>query len=150
MKSTWHCHALSERNEIEQFLRHGTGSFFHEPAFLDYHPPEKFNFKNLVCRRDGKLIAWLPGHQEGKTYHSPAGASYGGPLWNKSSSLPERQNDVVALKDFLLEQGIREINLRLPPSFYFGDLGFILSGAGFSLSKRWGCQSLQLAGNEWP
>ncbi len=54
---------------------------FHNQSFLDYHPEGRFQFAHLMFRRNGKLIAVLPGgFFQGRPtqFWSPIGASYGG------------------------------------------------------------------------
>lgn len=79
---TVHPYTAAERNEWEQFLRQcNNATMFHRLAFLDYHQPGKFNFHHLMFRRNGKLVAVMPGGffpDRPTQYWSPVGASYGG------------------------------------------------------------------------
>lgn len=150
MSCAWSAYSPNERKEVEQFLRCNTGSFFHEPAFFDYHPADRFQFQHLLCRAGGKLVAWLPGHRQGAAFHSPAGASYGGPIWRNASRLEDRIRAMRALQEELRAREFTEISVKTPPAPYFGDAGFPLSATGFQLSARWACHVLHLAGEEWP
>ena len=134
MTFEWSIYSSSDSDEVSQFTHCNSGSFFHEPAFFDYHEFNRFKFKHLLCRKDGKLVAWLPGHQDDCDYYSPAGASYGGPLWRKSLSINECIKSISCLKDKLQCLSFKNISLQTPPPFYFGDNGFALSASGFVLS----------------
>lgn len=149
MNFTWSIYEEKEKPEIQDFVRSNSGSFFHEPSFFEYHRVGRFNFLNFVCRKKNKIVAWIPGHQNGDTFTSPAGASYGGPLFSKSLSL---NNQITILNEFLSEynSNFLKINFITPPNVYFGDTGFLLSAVGFRYTNRLCCHALHLAGNKWP
>ncbi|MEJ2356253.1 MAG: hypothetical protein P8Y62_10240 [candidate division WOR-3 bacterium] len=37
------------------------GTIFHKIQFLDYHPPDRFNFHHLIFHKQSNPIAVLPG-----------------------------------------------------------------------------------------
>src|ERR1700751_6169333 len=77
--------AAGEEDQWAEFLgASGNGTFVHELRFLAYHPPKRFDFRHLVMRRRGTIIALLPGGivESGgeRLFVSPVGASVGGPV----------------------------------------------------------------------
>jgi hypothetical protein len=149
MSFTWSIYEEKEKPEVQDFVKSTSGSFFHEPSFFQYHRIGRFNFLNFICRKKNKVVAWIPGHQDGDTFTSPAGASYGGPLFSKTLTL---NNQLTILNDFLSKYNsiFLNINFITPPNIYFGDTGFLLSAVGFKYTNRLCCHALHLAGNEWP
>ncbi|MBM2814508.1 MAG: family N-acetyltransferase [Ignavibacteria bacterium] len=119
-KITVHKFETNQRNEWEAFVANSNnGTMFHMLTFLDYHPEGKFEFEHLCFRRNGKLIAVLPGGltNKGETFWSPVGASYGGIVTN---DLPF--SDSLAIVDAMMEhfrnEKVKDIFLIPPPSIY--------------------------------
>ncbi len=95
------------------------GTMFHKQVFLDYHTPNKFQFYHLLFYKDDKLIAVLPGglKDNGKTFWSPTGASYGSIVTNDISF--ELSLEIVdAFMEFCREKGIVDAYLIPPPLIY--------------------------------
>lgn len=108
------------RQEWENFVDNSNnGTMFHKIQFLDYHYQGKFDFKHYIFRRNGKIIAVLPGgiKDNGKTYWSPIGASYGSFVTDDihySDSL-----DIVdAFLKYAKENGYEDVYLIPPPFIY--------------------------------
>ena len=149
MNFFWSSYDKKDKSNLQDFLRSTSGSFFHEPSFFEYHPSERFNFLHFICRKKNKIVAWLPGHQNDNSFNSPAGASYGGPLFSESINLADR---ISILNTFIRNFSSKfvSINFITPPLIYYGDTGFLLSAIGFKYTDRLCCHALHLAGNKWP
>lgn len=108
-----------ERGEWNQFVAaSNNGTVFHNLDFLDYHPAGRFEFRNLLFREEGRIVAVLPGGISGRAYKSPVGASFGGLVVMADVTL-ERANLVVrALLDWCRAQGLGEVILTPPMQVY--------------------------------
>ena len=149
MSFGWSIYETKDKSNLQDFVRSTSGSFFHEPSFFEYHRTDRFNFLHFICRKKNKIVAWLPGHQNNNCFISPAGASYGGPLFSESINLADR---ISIIKTFITKFRSKfvSINFITPPSFYFGDTSYILSASRFKQSDRLACHALHLAGSDWP
>ncbi len=110
----------SDRLNWEDFVdRSNNGTMFHKQAFLDYHHAGKFDFYHLIFRKNGKIIAVLPGglKDDGNVYWSPVGASYGSFV---TGDLPfsECLEIVDAFMAYCKGAGIKEVFLIPPPLVY--------------------------------
>ena len=150
MSFNWIKYSKKDDTLVREFVTCNFGSFFHEPSFFEYHAKDRFDFSCYICKKGDKIVSWLPGHKENNTFFSPAGASYGGPLWANSVSLEEQLLILKNLIKFLKTSNFTEVNLVTPPPIYFGDNGFIMSALGFNYSKRLCCHILHLAAGSWP
>jgi hypothetical protein len=150
MTFIWTPYSPCERSKIEDFLKVNCGSFFHEPSFFDYHDKNKFKFLNFVCRKNQKIVGWLPGHKKGHKYISPSGGSYGGPFLSKSVSLEANLEIINSLKICLKKHNINEANITTAPAVYFGDISFLLTALGFKIKHKIACHILHLAAGKWP
>jgi hypothetical protein len=95
------------------------GTMFHKQDFLDYHTPGRFNFYHLLFFINNKLIAVLPGglKDDGRTFWSPTGASYGSIVTNDISF--ELSLEIVdAFMEFCRAKGIVDAYLIPPPLIY--------------------------------
>ncbi len=112
------------RQEWEHFVDNSNnGTMFHKLAFLDYHPEGRFRFDHLMFRRDGELIALLPGglKNDATVFWSPVGASYGSIVTN---DIPfELALEIVdAFMDYCRNNGIKEAFLIPPPIVYSNNI----------------------------
>ncbi len=108
------------RQEWEDFVdASNNGTMFHKQAFLDYHTPGRWDFNHLMFRKNGKLIAVLPGgmKNDGKSFWSPIGASYGSIV---TGDIPYRtaQDIVDTLIEFGRTEGWDEMFLIPQPIIY--------------------------------
>ena len=108
------------RQEWEDFVsKSNNGTMFHTMQFLDYHTPGKFSFNHLMFRRNGELLGVLPGglKDNGKTYWSPVGASYGS-IVTKDLHFEESLEIVDTLMDYCKSISLKDIYLIPPPLIY--------------------------------
>jgi len=150
MNFAWELYEINDKNIVEDFIQINGGSFFHEPSFFDYHENNSFDSFDLICRKDNRIVAWLPGYKSKKIYISPRGASYGGLFFSRSNSLEHNLIIIESLKEYFKSKGFDKIFITTPPSIYFGDTNFALSANGFITTQRIACHILQLTGEKWP
>ncbi len=120
------------------------GTLFHTRAFLNYHPPGRFEDHSLVFTEEGRTAALFPAAArtvEGKRIlSSHAGASYGGFVYSESLSVRSAFDLVAALVDHARREGFHAIDMTLPPVIYhmrpshYAD--FALYKNGFTYRKR--------------
>jgi hypothetical protein len=114
------------------------GTIFHKLKFQKYHAEGRFEFHNLVFKRNNKIVALLPGYIKDKAFISPAGASYGGPIL-KSCKFSAFEEVVDAFLQYCQDNQIEEIYITPPPLPYLKEehqnLEFILEYKGFKKSK---------------
>jgi hypothetical protein len=143
----------ADESEWEQFLaRSVNATLFHDLRFLRYHPADRFRFHHLVFKRNGQVIALLPGGLSGAaerpTLCSPLGASIGGPALAQGVSAELALELIDALQNYAREQCWAAIEITLPPPCYSfetaGLVEFALFCHGFRLTRRWLCPMLRL------
>jgi hypothetical protein len=142
-----------EMATLRGFLdRAAAGTLFHEPAFLAYHPEDRFAFQHLVVLDGADIAAFLPGgvvEQGGRLiYRSPRGASFGGPVLAEKARGGDVLDLLRVLQDHARQQRWAGIELVPPPRIYRSDgsdvLDFALPAAGFALAPRMLCHALPL------
>jgi hypothetical protein len=119
-----------------------TGCLFQDLVFLGYHPPERFAFSHLEVRRDGALVAVLPGGvSEDNVFRSPLGASTGGPALAPRLSASDVIEIIQALQNYACRQAWRRVEITLPPPVTRNQpsqiIEFALHRCGFALVHRW-------------
>ena len=110
---------LENKEEWNAFvLASNNGTMFHLQSFLDYHPDGRFKFHSLMFRRQGKLLAVLPGgfNNDGH-YWSPIGASYGG-MVSADLSFSVSLELIDSLMEYCRIKQIPEIFIIPPPIIY--------------------------------
>lgn len=110
----------ANRKEWDEFVsRSNNGTMFHKMAFLDYHPEGKFQFYHLLFRKEGKLLAVLPGGTTAgeKVFWSPVGASYGS-LVTRDIDFGTALELVDAMMDYFRSESFSDIYLIPPPIVY--------------------------------
>ncbi len=121
MPITAHDYTPNDRAEWEEFLlRCNNATMFHNQAFLDYHPPERFVFSHVMFRDNGKLVAVLPGgFFQGRPgeFWSPTGASYGG-FTAPDPDFATALSIVDCFIDFARNKGWKELFIIPPPIIY--------------------------------
>jgi hypothetical protein len=145
----------TESAEWSQFLAQSeNGTLFHDLAFLQYHPRNRFAFHHLMLVRGGQPIALLPGGLVGPSerpiFCSPVGASIGGLVISSGHRAEIVLSMVEALQVYAREQNWAGIQVTLPPSYYnprtAGLIEFALFSCGFRLQHRWLCPVIELDG----
>ncbi len=117
---TIHKYTPDDKEEWQNFLRStNNGTMFHSIDFLDYHPAGKFDFYNLIFRKNGEIIGILPGgvKEEGKVFWSPVGASYGS-IAVKDIKFEQALEIIDVMLKYFKENDFREIFLIPPPLIY--------------------------------
>jgi hypothetical protein len=141
--------------EWAAFLETASGStLFHDMRFLAYHPQGRHHFAHLLARRDGELIAVIPGGLIGSAerpiFTSPLGGSVGGPAVAPDLKTEGHLDLVAALKQYVVSRNWTGIEMVLPPAIYRSTpsdmLQFALSFHGFRMVNRWLCQVVPIEG----
>lgn len=134
------------------------GTVFHRLDFLDYHPPGRYAFLHVVVDSADAWVACLPGAlrpgEGGPAFVSPAGASFGGPVF-AGNAAPEAYRDVaLALVEYASRESWARMALTPPPALYwrepsgFDAMGDALAAAGFRQTARETSQAVPLGGDE--
>jgi Acetyltransferase (GNAT) domain len=144
----------ADESEWEQFLaRSVNATLFHDLRFLRYHPADRFQFRHLLLKRNGQLIAILPGGLTGTEdqpiFCSPLGASIGGPAVIGGLTAELALELIVAVQNYAREQRWAGVEITLPPPCYSfettGLIQFALFYQRFRLVRRWLCPILRLS-----
>lgn len=116
---TVHPYTPEHRDEWETFVeRSNNGTMFHLQRFLDYHPAGKWNFRHLMFREEGKLVAVLPAGINAKgEFWSPVGASYGS-IVTQDTSFERSLQIVDAFIEWARAEGLNDVYLIPPPLIY--------------------------------
>jgi hypothetical protein len=136
-------HVPENDSEWNTFVEQSpTGCLFQDLIFLGYHPPGRFDFRHLEVRRDGTLVAVLPGGlSEDNVFRSPLGASTGGPALAPRLPASEVIEIVQAVQSYACRQGWRGLEITLPPPVTRCEpsqtIEFALHRCGFALVHRW-------------
>jgi len=117
-----------QREELEAFVAGATdATLFHRLQFLDYNPPGRFDFRHLLFRQNGRLVAVLPAARrvmaDVPTLCSPAGASFGGPVFAETPDEAIVRAVVQATVAHARSEGCRRIVISPPPAIYWRDQG---------------------------
>jgi hypothetical protein len=148
--------AAGEEDQWIEFLAaSGNGTLFHDLRFLAYHPPKRFDFRHLVMRRRGTIIALLPGgivESDGeRLFVSPVGASVGGPVISPKLDGGGTLALVEALQSYAVTERWDGVRIILAPPIYDQQpsqtLSFALFTRGFQLENRWLCHAIPLEGS---
>ena len=148
--------AAGEEEQWSGFLAaSGSGTLFHDLRFLAYHPPKRFDFRHLVLRRSGTIIALLPGgivESDGeRLFVSPLGASVGGPVISPKLDGRGTLTLVEALQSYAVTERWDGLRIIVAPPIYdryhSQTLSFALFSRGFQLENRWLCHSIPLEGS---
>jgi hypothetical protein len=148
--------AAGEEDQWAEFLAaSGNGTLFHDLRFLAYHPPKRFDFRYLVMRRRGTIIALLPGgivESNGvRLFVSPVGASVGGPVISPKLDGRGTLALVEALQSYAVTERWDGLRIILAPPIYdqhpSQTLSFALFSRGFQLENRWLCHAIPLEGS---
>lgn len=92
-------------------------TFLFHRDFMDYHQNRFEDFSLMVYKGD-KLMALLPANKFGQDIHSHQGLSYGGLLLQKESSFEDVLESFKSILQFLKQQFIEFLHLKLVPKIY--------------------------------
>lgn len=84
---------------------------------MEYHQDRFDDFSLLVFKKD-KVVALLPANKVGNNIYSHQGLSYGGLLLNKSVKIDKVITYLQSVLDYLREQSIEKLHLKLLPKIY--------------------------------
>lgn len=134
------------------------GTVFHRLDFLDYHPPGRYAFQHLLVESPEGWAACVPGalraEEGGTAFISPAGASFGGPVFAAGTGGEAIRGVAASLAGLAARERWRRLVLTPPPALYwsapeaFGDLAEALAAAGFREIARETSQQVPLGGDE--
>jgi len=125
--------------------RSNNGTLFHSRTFLSYHPPDRFQDESLVIFKGDKLVAVIPAAKldtaaTESVLCSHPGASFGGIVMDRDSSLRDTETIVEAFLSYCRERGFAGVEITLPPLVYLispnHHLDYALQRNGFRFSKR--------------
>ena len=84
---------------------------------MEYHQERFKDFSLLVFKKD-KLVAVLPANIENEVLHSHKGLTYGGFVFSYQIKFETVLEVLKAILNFLKENSIRKIKLKLLPKIY--------------------------------
>jgi len=126
------------------------GTLFHTREFLAYHPEGRFAWDHAVIRDAAERITALwpaASADEGETWWSGAGASFGGPVLAEDA---EAGAAVAGVLEEARRRGYRRVRVTPPPPLYEkGEAGIVRSAllaAGFRAERREIFQAAPLEG----
>ncbi len=100
------------------FVRAAKNStFLFQRDFMDYHS-DRFEDNSLIVFKNGKVVGLLPANVSEKTLYSHQGLTYGGLVLNEKIKLREVAEIFQNLLQFLNENGIEKLQLKLLPKIY--------------------------------
>jgi len=125
------------------------GTVFHTQQFLAYHNEGKFHFHHLLFYQGKRLVAILPGGltENGRSYDSPLGASYGS-FVTEDISADTALAIVEAFEKHITDVGIKEVYLTSAPVIYqpilTQNLDFALLYRGFAFQRHYISHAIEL------
>lgn len=139
-------HDFKNNQEWNNFIENSNnGTIFHHIDFLNYHCEELRNtYLFIKFYKGGNLIGIIPmtviENNNKKIAKSMQGASWGGLVYNRKTSIKYILEMVKVLIDYLKESGINEVWITPTPLSYFKEYNnyfeFSLFSNGFYLSER--------------
>jgi len=136
-------HDRSHDGEWNDFVASSrNGTLFHDLTFLDYHPEGRFDLTHLEVRRDGRLVAVIPGGiSSSGVYSSPLGASVGGPALGQDVNTADVIAIVRSVQRHAEQQGWAGVEMIVAPAAIHKtpdqSVEFALHHCGFRLDHRW-------------
>ena len=124
----------------DEFIAQSTnGTIFHERAFINYHPSDRFNDHSLLFFDKSKLIGIFPAaiieKNDSKILKSHPGTSYGGIVFNLNLSLSDFTLILNQLEEYSKNLGISTIEFRQAPKIFnhypIDQFDFALLKSGF-------------------
>jgi len=93
------------------------GTFLFNRCYMDYHA-DRFRDHSLLFYHGDRLLALLPANEEGKTWYSHQGLSYGGLVMNGKCRAAMVRDLFILLNDYLREQGFSSVVYKHIPWIY--------------------------------
>jgi len=91
--------------------------FFFSRRFLAYHK-ERFRDASLMCYKNDKLFALLPGHIAQETYCSHRGLTFGGWIPHAKNAIEDWIEIYKQLEDYLKNIGLKFLEIKMLPAIY--------------------------------
>lgn len=114
-------------------------TFLFNRDFMDYHN-DRFEDYSLLCFKDEKLVAILPANLKENVLYSHQGLTYGGIVFQDNTKLFDAFEIYKALLQFLHQNSIHKLNIKVIPSFYnllpSDELEYFLYKSNAKLLKR--------------
>jgi hypothetical protein len=118
--TTYHIKPYTEVNQDEwdAFLMQSPCEvFFFSRRFIAYHK-NRFKDASLMCYKNDKLFALLPGHMEQETYCSHRGLTFGGWIPHAKTSIEDWIEIYKQLEIYLKNAGVKFLEIKLLPAIY--------------------------------
>lgn len=106
-KEVWNAYVEQARNATFLFNRN----------YMDYHS-DRFKDYSLMFYKNGKLYAILPANQNGSTFYSHQGLTYGGLLTTEKATADNICEVFVALNSYLRGNGFKKVIYKPIPWIY--------------------------------
>lgn len=106
-KALWNAFITTAKNATFLFVR----------DFMDYHS-DRFEDFSLLIFKDDKLFAVLPANKKADIVYTHQGLTYGSFVLQDSSTLLDAFEAFKAMLQFLHNEGINYIKIKLIPTFY--------------------------------
>lgn len=102
----------------DSFVKHSkNGMFLFLRDYMDYHS-DRFKDFSIIFRKDGIIIAMMPGNIDGSTLYSHAGLTFGGIVTNMKCKTGFMLKIFDAMREYLKEQGIENLYYKAIPHIY--------------------------------
>lgn len=105
----------SEWNQFVALSKNGT--FLFDRGYMDYHS-DRFKDHSLMVYKDGALYALLPANEDGDTWRSHQGLTYGGLVMSGRCRAAMVRDLFVQLNAYLKTQGYRRVVYKHVPWVY--------------------------------
>ena len=92
-------------------------TFLLNRSYMDYHS-DRFTDHSIMVYKNQKLYAILPGNQNGSTFYSHQGLTYGGLLTNEKATAEDICEVFTVLNSYLKENGFQKIIYKPIPWIY--------------------------------
>ncbi|MDT8413906.1 MAG: hypothetical protein RQ735_00895 [Flavobacteriaceae bacterium] len=111
-------YTVANQQEWDAFLMQSPCEvFFFSRRFIAYHK-ERFRDASLLCYKNDKLFALLPGHIAQETYFSHRGLTFGGWIPHARISTDDWIEIFKQLKNYLKNTEVKFFEIKILPSIY--------------------------------
>ena len=114
-------------------------TFLFHRDFMEYHS-DRFKDHSLLVYKNDELYALLPANKKGDVVYSHQGLTYGSFILQESAKLLYAFEAFKVLLQYLHENGVRTLDVRIIPTFYnrmpSDELDYFVYKANATLAKR--------------
>ena len=103
----WNAYVASSKN----------GTFLFDRGYMDYHS-DRFTDHSLMIFHDGRLYALLPANEDGESWMSHMGLTYGGLIMNENVTAANAVVLFEELNDYLRKNGFKRVLYKCVPWIY--------------------------------